>query len=248
MRITILGCQSPYPGPDGATAGYLVQTATTNLLLDCGSGVISQLGKELPIYKLDAVVLSHYHHDHIADVGVLQYGIMVHQNVKDRDANHPVPIYGPAEPADRAESLTYRDATRFFPVDEHSHIEIGDMKLSFLRTEHDVPCYAVRIEANGKTFVYGADSGPTTKWEPFARQADLFICEGTFLRKYYTPKELNGHLTVELAAQAGQQLQVKKLVITHLFHAYKEEDILEEAKSYTYGECLVAKEGMQIVL
>ena len=62
------------------------------------------------------------------------------------------------------------------------------------------------------------------------------------------PKELHGHLTVELAAQIGQRLQVKKLVITHLFHAYKEDDILQEAKDYTYGECLVAKEGVQIDL
>ncbi|HZG15014.1 MAG TPA: MBL fold metallo-hydrolase [Candidatus Bathyarchaeia archaeon] len=248
MRITILGCQSPYPGPNGATAGYLVQTASTNVLLDCGSGVISQLGKVLPIYQLDAVVLSHYHHDHVADVGVLQYGLMVHQNVKDRDINNPVPIYGPAEPTERADSMEYRDTTRFYPIDEHSHIEIGDMKLTFLRTEHDVPCYAVRIEANGKTFVYGADSGPSTEWDPFAKEVDLFICEGTFLRKYYMPKELHGHLTVELAAQIGQKLQVKKLVITHLFHAYKEDDILQEAKDYTYGECLVAKEGVRIDL
>ncbi|MFD2371386.1 hypothetical protein ACFSO0_15785 [Brevibacillus sp. GCM10020057] len=38
MRITVPGCQSPYPGPGGATPGYLVETDKVRLLLDCGSG------------------------------------------------------------------------------------------------------------------------------------------------------------------------------------------------------------------
>lgn len=47
MLLTVLGFQSPYPGPAGATPGYLIQTAYTNLLLDCGSGVLAQLTRHL---------------------------------------------------------------------------------------------------------------------------------------------------------------------------------------------------------
>lgn len=247
MRVTVLGCQSPYPGADGATPGYLVQTGETNLLIDCGSGVISQLGKYLPIHQLDAIVLSHYHHDHVADVGVLQYGLTVHQAARDRNDQQPVPIYGPSEPSEFTHSYTYRQATRFSPIDEQSTITIGAMNLTFLRTEHDLPCVAVRIEANGKSMVYGADSGPTTAWEPFAKDADLFICEGTFLRRN-TPNQLSGHLSVELAARIGQKLKAKSLLITHLFHEYDEEEVYQEATDYTYGQCLVARVGLQIEL
>jgi ribonuclease BN (tRNA processing enzyme) len=245
MRVTVLGCQSPYPGPDGATAGYLVQTSGASLLLDCGSGVLSQLGKYLPITRLDAVILSHYHHDHMADVGVLQYGIMVHQAVGDRKLQNPLPIYGPAEPSDRAFSMHYQEAMRFFPIDDTSELTIGDMQITFLRTDHEIPCYAVRIEADGKSLVYGADSGPDTAWEPFASQADLFICEVTILQRD-TPPVLDGHLSVELSSQIGQKMKVKRLLLTHLYPDYTEEEVLREAKDYTYGECLVAKVGLQM--
>jgi ribonuclease BN (tRNA processing enzyme) len=245
MRVTVLGCQSPYPGPGGATPGYLIQDDRANLLLDCGSGVLSQLGKHLPVYKLDALVLSHYHHDHLADVGVLQYGLMVHQKSGDRDPARALPLYAPAEPEENARNMTYRLATRHVPINEQSRETVADMVLTFLRTDHDIPCYAVKIEAGGKTIVYGADSGPQTVWESFAQNADLFICEGTFLRRN-RPQHPTGHLSVEEAAQIAQSLKVGQLMITHLYHGYRDEEVLAEASAYTHGPCLLAKAGLHV--
>ncbi|NGQ96385.1 MBL fold metallo-hydrolase [Brevibacillus sp. SYP-B805] len=247
MRVTVLGCQSPYPGPGGATPGYLIQTEQANLLLDCGSGVISQLGRYLPLYQLDAVVLSHYHHDHVADVGVLQYGLMVHQQSGERSPVEPLPLYAPPEPAEKAREMTYRQATKHLPIDDTARATIVDMQLSFWRTDHAMPCYAVKIEAGGKTLVYGADSGPGTDWKPFAAGADLFICEGTFLRRN-KPQQPMGHLSVEEAASLAQALSCKALMITHLFPEYREEEVREEAAGFTNGPCLVAKVGLQVQL
>ncbi|PRS39145.1 hypothetical protein C6W19_10090, partial [Bacillus sp. RJGP41] len=42
-------------------------------VLDCGSGVLSQLQNHMKPEDLGAVVLSHYHPDHVADIGVLQH-------------------------------------------------------------------------------------------------------------------------------------------------------------------------------
>jgi ribonuclease BN (tRNA processing enzyme) len=247
MRVTVLGFQSPYPGPGGATAGYLVQTDRVNLLLDCGSGVISQLGKHLPPYALDALILSHYHNDHIADVGVLQYGLMVHQLFGDRAADQPLPIYAPREPAEWANRMNYREATRFHPVDERSKLVIGDAELSFLRTDHPVPCLAVKVTSGGKTLVYGADSGPGTEWTDFAEQADLFICESTYVERT-KPQHPNGHLSVKQAAHVAQQLQCRSLLLTHLYHTYQPGEVKTEAAAYTHGRCYVAEIGLQIEL
>jgi ribonuclease BN (tRNA processing enzyme) len=249
MRVTVLGCQSPYPGPGGATPGYLIQTDQVSLLLDCGSGVVSQLGKYLPPYALDALILSHYHHDHIADVGVLQYGIMVHQLTGERDKNRMLPIYAPAQPTERAQQVSYRQATMFHPVDESTRLTIGDAELTFLQTDHGNgdPCYAVKLKAGGKTLVYSADSGPATVWNGFAEQADLFICEGTFLRRN-RPEPPIGHLSVQEAAEIAQALQCRALMITHLFPAYTTEEVLAEAAAFTHGRCFVAEIGLQIEL
>lgn len=247
MHLTVLGFQSPYPGPLGATPGYLLQTAGTNLLLDCGSGVLSQLARHLPFYELDALLLSHYHHDHIADVGVMQYGLMVHQIFGQRAKDRPLPIYAPAEPAGKTESLVYREATRFYPVEEESRLTIGDVEISFLRTDHGDgdPCYAMRLDAAGKSIVYGADSGPGTDWSRFASEVDLFICEATYLERT-KPAQPNGHLSVKQAAATAEKLGCRSLLLTHLFHEYREEEVRAEAGEYRHGICHVAKIGLQI--
>lgn len=247
MRVTVLGYQSPYPGPEGATPGYLLETDEVRLLLDCGSGVLAQLGKHLPLYDLDAMLLSHYHHDHIADVGVLQYGLMVHQLFGQRDKDRSLPIYAPEAPETNVRALTYRDATRFHPVNEQTKVTIGDVDITFLRTDHGDgdPCYAMRVESQGRVLVYGADSGPGTPWGTFAQGADLFICEGTYLDHNKPPKP-NGHLSVRQAAELAQALACGSLLVTHLFHAYSAEAVIAQAEAFQAGTCHVASIGLQI--
>lgn len=249
MRITVLGYQSPYPGPNGATPGYLVETQSASILLDCGSGVLAQLGNYLPIHQLDALLLSHYHHDHVADVGVLQYGIMVHQLFSQRPKDKPLPIYAPAQPIANAQELPYKQATTFHPIDEKTQMNIGDMQISFLRTDHGDgdPCFAMRLEASGKVLVYGADSGPNTKWHGFADGADLFICEGTYL-DHNKPRESKGHLSVREAAQVAEELACRSLLITHLYAEYQVEEVKSQAEAYQNGPCHIAQIGLQIAL
>ena len=38
MRLTVLGCNGPYPAPEGACSGYLVEAEGAALQLDLGSG------------------------------------------------------------------------------------------------------------------------------------------------------------------------------------------------------------------
>ena len=42
-----------------------------------------------------------------------------------------------------------------------------------------MPCHALRVKADGRSFVYSADTGPTPALADLARDADLFICEAT---------------------------------------------------------------------
>lgn len=247
MRLTVLGCYSPYPPAHGATAGYLVQTRTTNLLLDCGSGVIAQLMKHLPLHQLDAVILSHFHYDHAADVGVLQYGLHLHQKMGESRTKTAVPLFAPAFPAESFTKLTYRNATRGVPIHGDSVFTVGDLRVSFRRTHHDLECYAVRLEHDGKVLVYGADSGPQTNWEQFLEEADLFVCEGTFLERN-KPADQGGHLTVKEAALLGQRYACRRLMITHLFPAYTYEEVLAETIPYVRGESMIARTGMILTL
>jgi len=68
MKLTVLGCSGSYPGPGGAASGYLVEADGTRIWLDAGSGTLANLQRHIGLDAVDAVVLSHEHPDHWADI------------------------------------------------------------------------------------------------------------------------------------------------------------------------------------
>lgn len=98
MEITVLGNQGPCMGPGGACSGYLVETKNIRILIDCGSGVLSNLQKVCDVGTLDAIILSHLHYDHMGDILVLKYLIEVSRTRNGIVPIKRIPIYCPASP------------------------------------------------------------------------------------------------------------------------------------------------------
>lgn len=73
MKLTVLGYYGGYPTNNIGTSSYLLESDSFHLLLDAGSYSLLTMEKYVDPLDLDAVLLSHYHHDHIADLGVLQF-------------------------------------------------------------------------------------------------------------------------------------------------------------------------------
>ena len=73
LRLTVLGCTTAAPHEAAPAAGYLVQWADTNLLLDVGQGVIRNLQGFLDPHDLTGVVVGHMHADHYLDLVGLRY-------------------------------------------------------------------------------------------------------------------------------------------------------------------------------
>ncbi|KAL0225967.1 hypothetical protein P9112_013295 [Eukaryota sp. TZLM1-RC] len=94
MKLTVIGHWAGYPKANDATSGYLLQHDGFNVLIDCGSGVLSNMLHFVSYTELHAVVISHYHHDHIADVGPLQYARLVETQLGK--VNSPLKVYGPS--------------------------------------------------------------------------------------------------------------------------------------------------------
>ena len=88
MKMTVVGFWGGFPEAGEATSGYLFEHDGFRLLVDCGSGVLAQLQKYITPSDIDAVVLSHYHHDHVADIGVLQYARLITCDTKGNYRNY----------------------------------------------------------------------------------------------------------------------------------------------------------------
>ena len=59
MEITVIGFWGGYPAKNEASSGYFnLEYGDYRVLLDCGSGVLSELQNDMHPEELDAVVLS----------------------------------------------------------------------------------------------------------------------------------------------------------------------------------------------
>lgn len=212
MKITTLGCLGAYPYQGQGTTSFLLQSDDFNLLLDAGSGSLLQLEKVLDPLALDAVILSHYHHDHIADLGVLQYYWQLYPKTSERNL---LPIYGHNEDLTHFEGLTLPNVSQGFNYLAEESLEIGPFSLTFMKTIHPVVCYAMRIveKSTRKVFVFTGDSGYLADFIDFARNADLFLAD-TYL---FTGNEHHfAHFTSKEAGEIARAADVKHLVLTHL--------------------------------
>src|SRR5690606_19187012 len=142
MKVTVIGCWGGFPAKDGATSSYLFEKDGYSLLVDAGSGALSKLQKYTSVAQLDAVILSHYHHDHVADVGVLQYAKIIEHYVKG--AEDVLQIYGHTldELGLAAVADEFTEGIASHPQKE---LEAGPFRVSVLQTEHPVPCFWMQI-------------------------------------------------------------------------------------------------------
>jgi len=72
LRVTLLGTGSPSPRPNRFGAATLVEAGSKTLLIDAGRGAslrVWQLG--IPLRQIDAVFVTHFHHDHISGLADL---------------------------------------------------------------------------------------------------------------------------------------------------------------------------------
>lgn len=224
MELTVIGCWGAFPEANEACSGYLLSVEGKNILLDCGSGVLSVLANYLSFEQLDAIVISHYHADHMSDIYSLQYAQKILMKMGKR--KQPLYIYGHNH-SNVFHTLNYKDSSIAVPIDTSNSNEIYGCSFEFLKTKHQETAYAMKIESKGKKIVYTSDTGWTEGLIHFARDADLLICEASLFNHQ---KDLNpGHLTAGEAGRLASASNAKKLLLTHFPHVGDIKQLREQA-------------------
>ncbi|CQR47023.1 Ribonuclease BN [Paraliobacillus sp. PM-2] len=240
MKLTVVGFWGAYPEVDSATSCYLLEKDGYQLLLDCGSGALAQLPKYTTVMDLDAVFVSHYHQDHIADLGVLQYHFLVQNAI--HHTKKVLPIYGHCEDEKAFAKLNHQ-ATKGMAYFPNERVDIGPLTITFLRTKHPVPCYAMRITDGESTVVYTADSSYQDTFIPFAKNADLFITDCSFYKGQNATGA--GHMTSEESAIIAKKACVSHLLLSHHPHFGDRKQLKKEAASVYQGKINLAESGFQ---
>ena len=225
MQLTVLGCNAAYPGPGGACSGYLVQEGKTNLLVDCGTGVLSNLQQVIALKQVDSIIISHFHADHFVDLIPYRYRLM-HLACK----NVRPALYLP--PGGKKVLLKTVSAfnkspdffSQYFHIEEYdpgAGINVGKLNIGFAPVKHYIPAYAIAISGK-KRLVYSADSGLCDELADIAKGADLFLCEAA---RYSRDDGEWGHLLASDAVKLAKNAKAKRLILTHFWpdHDYSKE-------------------------
>jgi ribonuclease BN (tRNA processing enzyme) len=217
MRVTVLGNAASYLAPGSGGSGYLLESRGKRVLLDCGGGVADALRGRAP---LDALVISHFHHDHVLDL------------MRWRDAfPGGMPIVVPPGEARRFDALAMAFAFEGpfelpGPVIEATgRCQVAGVELRFARTRHSAPSVATR--AGG--FVYASDTAPCDELRDLARGADTLLAHTLLPRVDPASGHAARHMTAETAGELARAAGVRRLVLSHRFHESRDEDMLRAA-------------------
>jgi len=248
LQLTILGSSAAYPRAGGACSGYLVAEGKTKLLLDCGTGVMSNLQKVAALKDVNHIVISHPHADHCFDLIPYRYALIRPSN----KALHPH-LYLP--PGGKEALLKVVSAfnnsptffSAYFRVEEYNPeagLKLGSLSIEFASVKHYIASYAMAI-CGSKRLVYSADSGLCDELTELAKGADLFLCEAT----RGNPGDAEwGHLEGGEVGALARKAKVKRLMLTHFWPDHNYSKNIREAEA-SFGKTVeVAEELRSYVL
>ncbi|BBX91771.1 ribonuclease Z [Mycolicibacterium boenickei] len=239
IEVTLLGTGSPIPDPQRAGPSTLVRASDQMFLIDCGRGVLQRLAAAgSGANQLSALLLTHLHSDHIADLGDVIITRWVSTFTPDAPA---LPIIGPPGTADVVDAtlrafghdIGYRiahhaDLTGPPRVEVHEYTDgpvwdRGGVQIRVAPTDHRpvTPTIAFRIEHSGASVVAAGDTVPCPSLDALADGAGALV--HTAIRKDLIdllPQQrirdiCDYHSSVQEAAATATRAGVGILILTH---------------------------------
>lgn len=237
MKLTVLGNNGPFPAAGGACAGCLLSSDSgeTNILLDCGAGVLARLTKHLNLENLDAIILSHLHFDHMSDMTVLKYALQFSKRKRN------LLVVSPAEPTSVFEMMEDPHLDFAEPMD----MTIGEMRVSFVPAIHPVPAVSVKVICDGRTFVYTGDTNINPFIELFSDGADMLLADAGLTNAQWS--EEAPHLSPRHCGEIAKNARVKNLLLTHIRPGNDPEKLLDEART-PFPAAQIAQPGAQYLI
>jgi ribonuclease BN (tRNA processing enzyme) len=239
IELIILGSSASYALPGEAAAGYLVRSGEQSLVIDLGTGSLSNLFRWQDPADIEALVLSHLHMDHVADIYPLRLYLNFDRPEKKLD------VYAPQAAAEKLScplspkgNEIFKKVLRFKMINKGT-IQIGGFKLTFAKMVHDIPSFAVKVEAGPKSLVYSSDTSYNDNLVKLAKDADLLLAEATL----DVPVAGVQHMTANEAGKIASAAKVKKLVLTHVWPTFKNSQTIVEAAKHYSGEIDLASAG-----
>ena len=245
MDLRVLGGCGAWPAAGQACSGYLLEHDGFQLLIDPGYAVLPRLLRDMDAADVDAVLVSHRHPDHCADLNPLLRARALRDDVAPAPA---LPVFALPGALDAVLALDrpglLDDAIELRPFEAGDAFAIGPLVVESRPLPHSVPNAGVRLTAAGHALVYTGDAAPDPALVELARDADVLLAEASFV------DEVPGDgPTLSSARDVGRQAAaagVGTLVLTHLLPGTDRRRSAAAARAEFGGPIRVARPGLTL--
>lgn len=238
MQLTILGTGSALPSPARLQTGYHISRNDHDLLVDCGSGVVHRLAEAgVDHREIDAVLLTHHHLDHVADLPTLA-------KARWLDGCESLSVIGPSGTEQVCRTLFGVDdlidridlSVRELPLATRS-VTVGPHELTTANIAHSKPGFAYRFDGG---LAISGDTAPTNEITKLADSSEVLIHECA----YPDGVDTDGHTTPTALGEAIADIDVGRIYLTHLFPAAEAagDKLASTVNRYTDADVTVAED------
>lgn len=263
MKLTVVGCSGSMSGPEAPASCYLLQARggedderLYSVVLDLGAGAMGQLLRYVDPARLDALVFSHLHADHCADI----VGMQVYRRWHPEGALPRLAVFSPGDGAARtrgisgdAESETYAGEFGFQQVKPGDTVRIGPMTVELFEAMHTISAVSIRVTGPAEgdptrqvVFTYTGDTDYTPSVVEAARGADFLLSEAAFEEGRDTVRGV--HMTGRRAGQLAAEAGAKKLALTHLQPWTNKETNVRDASDAYRGDVFAVSAGDEYLI
>ena len=244
MELTVLGSGTCLPSLTRNAPGYFLRCRETNILVDCGSGVLRQMLRgQCPWEKIDLVALTHFHPDHCSDLAAILLALKFSSRA---GSGHRLVICGPAGKL----GCFYRSCVASligdmpFPlrlVEMNKTIDFDGIHIGCCATEHlpDGESIAFSFSSAEGKAVFTGDADYSEALCELAEGADLLVADCSSLEI----DKVDGHMSARQCGVLARKAGVKSLVLSHLHPAnYPDQRRVEECATEYSGSIQLAED------
>ena len=243
MQLRFVGCGDAFGSGGRLNTCFHVSGRVSNFLIDCGASALPALKRlEIDRNDIDLILITQFHGDHFAGLPFVLLDAQFSGRTK------PLTIAGPQGIARRLREVMEAlfehssktkqrfefDVVELAPEQSRTFGAVTVTPYPVVHGESGGPFLAYRIEAEGRTLAYSADTEWTETLIPLAHGADLFIAEA-----YMYEKVVKNHLSLKTLEQHLPEIGAKRLVLTHM-----SDDMLARLATLPY---MAAEDGMVVV-
>jgi ribonuclease Z len=241
MRLQFLGTGA---GNFRSARRHMSSAYFEGLLLDCGAGATGRLHDAGLFDRVDGVLLSHLHTDHLAGL----FDLLLHTVLTER--TRPLTIVSPPGLAPILRAMFDAGATVVDPAERYDlrvvessapDLTIGPWTVRGVPLHHTVFNLGYEVRSDRGSLYYTGDTRVPT--HPDGLRVDTVVHEATYGdRDEHLAAEF-GHSTASQAARAAEALGARRLFLTHLGGKEGTEAEVGRAARAIFPDAVVAEDN-----